>query len=85
MWLSPYEIGNASTSLEFEGIWRTPTKKFVHICILGLPSFKSFRLMCEKKMKWTIPTFEAPSLLTHKIELEFEEIWRIWSDGQMCI
>ena len=51
----PYEIGDATTSLEFEGIWRTATKKFVHILSLCLPSFKSFLIIYEKKMKWKIP------------------------------
>jgi len=68
-----YEIGDTTTSLEFEGIWRTPTKNFVHMRSLCLPSFKSFHLIYEKKMKWKIPTFEAPSVLTHKIKLKFEK------------
>ena len=46
-----YEIDDASTSLELEEIRRTPTKNFVHIRSLCLPSFKSFYLIYEKKMK----------------------------------
>ena len=45
------EIDDASTSLEFEGIWGTPTKKFINIGSLCLPSFKSFHSIYEKIMK----------------------------------
>ena len=67
------EIGDASTWLEFESTWRTPTKKFVSICSLSLPSFTSSRIIHEKIAKWTIPTLESPSVFRHKIELDFEK------------
>ena len=44
---------DATTSLVFEGIWRTRTKMFVQVRILWLPSFKPFWYAFGSNFKWT--------------------------------
>ena len=44
---------DTTASLVFEGIWCTPTKMFVQVRILWLPSFEPFWNTFDSNFKWT--------------------------------